>query len=69
VTGIAFTDELKLLATGSTDKSIKLHVFNEEKKEFREVQHLKNIHSSSFCILFFTIRKIFHLNNFRLFLI
>jgi len=50
VYGIAFNDELKLLATGSEDKSIKLHLFNEEKKEFREVQHLKNIHSSSFCI-------------------
>jgi len=60
VYGIAFNDELKLLATGSKDKSIKLHLFNEEKKEFREVQHLNNIHSSSFCILLFTIKKIFH---------
>jgi len=37
VNGIAFNDELKLLATGSDDKSIKLHLFNEEEKEFSEV--------------------------------
>jgi len=32
--GIAYNDELKLLATGSADKSIKLHIFSEKKKEF-----------------------------------
>jgi len=32
VNGIAYNDELKLLATGSDDKSIKLHLFSEEKK-------------------------------------
>jgi len=37
VNDIAYNDELKLLATGSRDTSIKLHRFNEEKKEFSEV--------------------------------
>jgi len=37
VYGIACNDELKLLATGSNDKSIKLHLFIEKKKEFCEV--------------------------------
>jgi len=69
VNGIAYNNELKLLVTGSDDKSIKLHLFNEEKKEFSEVQHLKNIHSRTFFILFFTFRKIFCSNNFLLFLI
>jgi len=32
VIGIDYSDELKLLATGSYDKSIKLHLFSEEKK-------------------------------------
>jgi len=44
VYGIAYNDELKLLAAGSADKSIKLYIFSEKKKEFYEVQHLKNIH-------------------------
>jgi len=35
VLGIAYNDELKLLATGSKDKSIKLHLFSEEKKQFQ----------------------------------
>jgi len=35
VYGIAYNDELKLLATGSSGNSIKLHLFSEEKKEFR----------------------------------
>jgi len=39
------------LATGSKDKSIKIHLFNEEKKEFKEVQHLKNVHKG--VILYF----------------
>jgi len=52
VMGMAYNDELKLLATGSADKSIKLYLFSEEKKEFHKVQYLKDIHLSTFCILF-----------------
>jgi len=37
VNKIAYNNELRLLATGSDDKSIKLHLFSEEKKEFNEV--------------------------------
>jgi len=35
VYGIDYNHELKLLVTGSRDNSIKLHIFSEEKKEFR----------------------------------
>jgi len=34
---IAYNDDFKLLATGAKDQYIKLHLFSEEKKEFREV--------------------------------
>lgn len=45
---IDYNDELKLLATGSANNSIKILLFNEEKKMFFEVQHLPNIHSGKF---------------------
>jgi len=62
---IAYNDELKLLATGSADKSIKLHYFSEKKKKFHEVQHLKNIHERRHFLtfLFFKLREIFYSNN------
>jgi len=58
VNGIVYNNELALLATGSDDKSIKLYLFSEEKKEFNEVQHLKNIHSSTLHFIFYIQKNI-----------